>query len=159
MPRYYQGTLRNMIYRLRKFKPYVEEYLVMYLSSAEVEDLLTSAVANSQLYRRGIEGFGRKIMDYAPYAPYTIRLKKEKGQPHTRVTLKDTGAFYEGFVVIATSEGFYITSTDEKTEALTEKYGDSIFRLTRDNFNRFLKAHVRKDLVKYLKSKYNIKTR
>lgn len=157
MAYYYQGTLRNMAYRLRKFRTYLDEYLEDYFAFSGTQELLTGMVANSQLYRRGIEGFGTKIMSYAPYAPRTIANKKRKGQPYTRVTLKDTGAFYEGFKVIANSEGFYITSTDEKTDKLVEKYGQSIFRLTAENFSRLIRSHLRKDLSSFIRIKYGLK--
>ena len=154
MAKYYQGVINNMVKKLKDFEPYVKEYLNSYLSSTAADELLTEMIANNQLYRRGIEGYGRKIMSYAPYAVSTIRYKKRKGQPHTRVTLKDTGDFYSGFKVITTSAGFYITSDDKKTKWLVNKYGESIFRITNENFKRFIDKHVRKDLAKYLKSKY-----
>lgn len=157
MAYYYQGTIRNMTYRLRKFRAYVDEYLEDYFAFSGTQELVTGMIANSQLFRRGIEGFGTKIMEYAPYAPRTIANKKRKGQPYTRVTLKDTGAFYEGFKVVANSEGFYVTSDDDKTEKLIAKYGPSIFRLTAENFSRLIRRHLRKDLASYIRIKYGLK--
>ena len=89
----YNATLRNLEYRLRAFKdslPMLLEDIVR-----DKEDVIVSAIADDQLYRRGINGRGEKIMDYMPYAPKTIQNKKRKGQPTTRVTLRDTGAFHE----------------------------------------------------------------
>ena len=157
MAYYYQGTIHNMTYRLRKFRAYVDEYLEDYFTFSGTQELVTGMIANNQLFRRGIEGFGTKIMEYAPYAPRTIAKKKRKGQPYTRVTLKDTGAFYEGFKVVANSEGFYVTSDDSKTEKLVEKYGSSIFRLTAENFSRLIRKHLRKDLASYIRIKYGLK--
>lgn len=157
MPKYYQGTLYNMIRKLKDFEPYVNEYLSDYLASDEANELITRAVANNQLYARGINGRGEKIMDYAPYAQSTIRRKIRKGQPHTRVTLRDTGAFHAAFRVVTTPKGFYITSDDYKTQWLVNKYGESIFRLTDENFARILNVHIRKGLAKYIKRKYNVK--
>ena len=94
------------------------------------EDVIVSAIADDQLYRRGINGKGEKIMDYMPYTARTIKNKKRKGQPTTRVTLRDTGAFHESMYVVFDSEGFYVTASDEKTQGLVEKYGEEIFRLT-----------------------------
>lgn len=156
---YYQGTLRNLKYRLRKFRDYIDEYLEDYLNYRSTKEVVTNIVANRQLYRRGINGRGQKIMDYAPYSPKTIANKKRKGQPYKRVTLRDTGAFHDAFKVVVTKEGFYVTSDDWKTEALTKKYGNEIFRLTNDNFNSFLKRQIRKALADYIKIKYGIKTK
>lgn len=116
------------------------------------EDVIVSAIKDDQLYRRGINGDGKKIMSYAPYTPYTIRIKQKKGQPTTRVTLCDTEDFYNSMYLVIDDDGFYITADDWKTEELKAKYGDKIFRLTNDNFNRILRSHIRKELTKKLKS-------
>lgn len=145
----YNATLRNLEYRLRAFKdslPMLLEDIVR-----DKEDVIVSAIADDQLYRRGINGKGEKIMDYMPYTARTIKNKKRKGQPTTRVTLRDTGAFHESMYVVFDSEGFYITAGDEKTQDLVEKYGEEIFRLTDKNFTRIIRSHIRKELVKRLK--------
>jgi len=145
----YNATLRNLEYRLRAFK----DNLPMYLEDIvrDKEDVIVSAIADDQLYRRGINGRGEKIMSYMPYTAKTIQNKKRKGQPTTRVTLRDTGAFHESMYVVFDSEGFYITASDEKTEELVKKYGEEIFRLTDKNFTRIVRSHIRKELVKRLK--------
>ena len=145
----YNATLRNLEYRLRAFK----DSLSMLLEDIvrDKEDVIVSAIADDQLYRRGINGKGEKIMDYMPYTARTIKNKKRKGQPTTRVTLRDTGAFHESMYVVFDSEGFYITASDEKTQDLVEKYGEEIFRLTDKNFTRIIRSHIRKELVKRLK--------
>ena len=145
----YNATLRNLEYRLRAFK----DNLPMYLEDIvrDKEDVIVSAIADDQLYRRGINGRGEKIMSYMPYTAKTIQNKKRKGQPTTRVTLRDTGAFHESMYVVFDSEGFYITASDEKTEKLVKKYGEEIFRLTNKNFTRIVRSHIRKELAKRLK--------
>ena len=145
----YNATLRNLEYRLRAFKDSLPELLEDIIR--DKEDVIISAIADDQLYRRGINGRGEKIMDYMPYTPRTIQNKKCKGQPTTRVTLRDTGAFHESMYVVFDSEGFYITASDEKTQDLVEKYGEEIFRLTDKNFTRIIRSHIRKELVKRLK--------
>lgn len=145
----YNATLRNLEYRLRAFKdnlPTMLEDIVR-----DKEDVIVSAIADDQLYRRGINGRDEKIMDYAPYKPRTIQIKKKKGQPTTRVTLRDTGDFHNSMFVVFDAEGFYITASDDKTEELVEKYGEEIFRLTDKNFTRIVRSHIRKELVKRLK--------
>lgn len=145
----YNATLHNLEYRLRAFK----DNLPMYLEDIirDKEDVIVSAIADDQLYRRGINGRGEKIMSYMPYTAKTIQNKKRKGQPTTRVTLRDTGAFHKSMFVVFDSEGFYITASDEKTEELIKKYGEEIFRLTDKNFTRIVRSHIRKELVKRLK--------
>lgn len=145
----YNATLRNLEYRLRAFKDSLPMMLEDIIN--DKEDVIVSAIANDQLYRRGINGRGEKIMDYMPYTARTIQNKKKKGQPTTRVTLRDTGAFHKSMFVVFDSEGFYVTASDEKTQDLIEKYGDEIFRLTNKNFTRIVRSHVRKELIKRLK--------
>lgn len=145
----YNATFRNLEYRLRAFKDSLPELLEGIVR--DKEDVIVSAIANDQLYRRGINGRGKKIMDYAPYKPKTIKIKKKKGQPTTRVTLRDTGDFHNSMYVVFDAEGFYVTASDEKTPKLVEKYGEEIFRLTDKNFTRIIRSHVRKELVKRLK--------
>lgn len=145
----YNASIRNLTYRLRAFKEALP-FLLGDIIKAK-EGVIVSAIANDQLFKRGITGRGVKIMDYAPYAASTIRAKKKKGQPTTRVTLRDTRAFHQAMFVVFDEDGFYITSEDPKTEKLRAKYGDDIFRLTNENFNRILRNHIRKELVNRLK--------
>lgn len=149
MAKKYNATLRNLEYRLRAFKdslPSLLENAVM-----EKEDVIVSAIGDDQLYRRGVNGKGEKIMNYQPYAPSTIAKKKRKGQPTTRVTLHDTRAFREAMHVVFDSEGFYITSEDYKTPFLTSRYGGEIFRLTDKNLTRIVRVHIRREIIKQLK--------
>lgn len=147
--KYYNATLRNLTYRLRAFRDNIPNMLEEIIR--DKEDVIVSAIANDQLYRRGIDGKGVKIMSYMPYRPSTIKAKRRKGQPHTRVTLRDTGRFHAAMKVVFTSNGFYITSSDGKTEKLKAKYGEAIFRLTNENLNRILRVHIRREFVKRLK--------
>lgn len=74
------------------------------------------------------------------YTPTTIKIKTAKRQPADRVTLKDTGAFYEGIKsnVNISSKSVVIDSTDSKTTDLKVKYqsgSDEIFGLSTDSKN------------------------
>ena len=145
----YNASLRNLEYRLRAFKDELPKHLERAIMAKE--DAIVSAVSNDQLYRRGVDGKEVKIMSYRPYTPVTVKIKQKRGQPTTRVTLKNTGAFYAGMRVVYTSNGFYITSDDWKTEKLVAKYGPLIFRLTDKNLTRLLRVHIRKEIVRCIK--------
>lgn len=146
----YNATLRNLEYRLRAFKDSLPMLLEDIIN--DKQDVIVSAIANDQLYRRGVNGDDKKIMDYMPYTARTIKIKKKKGQPTTRVTLRDTGDFHKSMFVVFESDGFYITASDKKTPWLTKKYGDKIFKLTNKNLTRIIRSHIRKELVKRLKN-------
>lgn len=103
--------------------------------------------AYEQLYNKGVNRLGVSIMDYRPYSPYTISYKKEVGQPHDRVTLRDEGDFYRGFFIEADDTMFYISSTDEKTDNLTKKYTNYIFGLTDENKAELTWEYIYPDLI------------
>lgn len=145
----YNATMRNLEYRLRAFKDSLPDTLKEIVM--DKAGVIVSAVANDQLYRRGVNGRDVKIMSYQPYAMRTILAKKRKGQPTTRVTLRDTGVFHKSMYLVADDEGFYVTSDDRKAVWLTKRYGEAIFRLTDKNFTRILRSHIRKELVRRLK--------
>ena len=95
-----------------------------------------------QLYEYGINSLGISIDTYAPYSPYTIRVKNEKGQPTDRVTLRDTGDFHKSFEVVVGPVDFYITATDYKTDMLIEKYGEKIFGLIPQNKTELVQKYL-----------------
>lgn len=104
-----------------------------------------------QLYDYGINSLGIRIDTYAPYSPYTVYIKKEKGQPYDRVTLRDTGDFHSSFEVIFNPASFYITATDSKTQELIDRYGENIFGLTAENRTEFTKEYVVPEVIKDLR--------
>lgn len=151
-PQYWQQSLKDLSWRLRKFRQYAREEVLadLMIYNEDISNAISKAIVN-QLYMRGINGEGVKIMDYQPYKESTIERKKRKGQPTTRVTLRDKGDFHE--MIVPTIEGKYlkITSLDEKTNMLVDKYGKDIFTLTNDNLKRILDVHVRPILQKKLR--------
>lgn len=89
-----------------------------------------------QLYDKGITATGISIWDYAPYSPITIQYKQEMGQPYDRVTLRDTGEFYQSFYLQIDNEKFAFDAEDWKTRDLLRLYGDEIMGLTDSNIQR-----------------------
>ena len=72
------------------------------------------------------------------YTPYTKMLKRAKGQPTDRVTLKDRGNFWNSIKTSPTNEFVEIYATDKKTPALLEKYNDEdkeVLGLNSDNID------------------------
>lgn len=149
--KYFNTSIRNLTYRLRKFREILSDELKdEILNNA---DIIIEMIAQNQLYEQGIEGRGVSIMSYRPYAPRTIKKKKKKGQPYDRVTLRDTGEFHASLRVESDENGFYIVSSDEKAEYLLERYGTTIFRLTNENLKELLNNYIRPSLAKKLKAK------
>lgn len=108
--------------------------------------------AQEQLYERGINRLGVKISDYAPYAPLTIEIKKAKGQPTNRVTLRDEGDFESSFHLEVGDTQFEIRASDTKTEELIKKYGRQILGLTDENLEELIWNYIYSELLDKAKS-------
>lgn len=115
-----------------------------------VETKEAIADLNAEQMFVGLRSDGSEILP--SYSKLTIQIKKEKGQPTDRVTLRDTGSFYEGIKVDVSGDRLNITSTDEKTEKLNKKYSKSkgnIFGLS----DRFKREYLNNNLRKVFKNK------
>lgn len=104
--------------------------------------------AQEQLYEQGINRLGVDISDYAPYSPITIDIKKLKGQPTNRVTLRDEGDFHSSFYVVATDTSFEVKAKDAKAEHLLSKYGSQILGLTRENLMTLVHEYIYPNLLR-----------
>lgn len=110
------------------------------LEAATIEASETIIDMNiGQLYDRGERRDGKKISP--PYSPKTVAIKKKKGQPTNRVTLRDTFEWQSSFWIQYYLDGFEIKASDWKTDRLKEKYGDEILGL-------------QEEMIKYLSSNY-----
>lgn len=106
-------------------------------------------IRDRQLFDKGIDGKGNKLTP--EYKPFTIAIKRQKGQPTDRVTLSDTGSFYDGFDLIFTDQNSIgVFSRDSKTPEIIEKYGSDIFTFTVDNIKEIDKEIFEKNLIKWL---------
>lgn len=132
--------LDNLIDRLRA----IEDEALMLVENVirENEHALLSLNSRDQLYDRGIDRNGVEIASYRPYAPMTIQIKREKGQPTNRVTLRDEGNFYASFYIIFGATGFEIAASDWKTEELIAKYGEEVLGLTDENVRLFAAEYI-----------------
>lgn len=100
----------------------------------------------------GINSSGQEIVP--EYTSLTKFLKAEKGQPFDRVTLLDTGAFYNAFEVEVFEDAFTIENMDEKRDQLVSKYGADIIGLTLESIEQlsqeYFKDDMREGIRKYL---------
>lgn len=123
----------NLRQRVTEFNELLQSGRLIQSIILENEYVITDMNSEDQLYEQGINRLGVNIMDYAPYSPLTIEIKKEKGQPYNRVTLRDEGAFEQSFYVEADTQQFTIKAADWKTEDLIQRYGRQILGLTEGN--------------------------
>lgn len=141
-----------------KFKKVGEELDTGTIAKKIVRDndnILIDMNAQDQLYAKGVNRLGVRIDEYQPYRPLTIQVKIEKRQPYDRVTLKDTGEFYDSFYVETAEDRFYIKASDEKTNWLIKKYGAEIFGLTSDSLAEFINDYVKDEAYNRVKEILN----
>lgn len=134
MTKYFNGSLRNLNYRLRKFKRHLPTLLKQ--SIEEEADYIVNCI--KEQLQAGENGKGVSLSEEHPYKPSTALRKLRQGRSPSVVTLYEFGDFYKGMRLVVTDDGFYITSSDSKTELLVAKYGSTIFRLNREHFNELL---------------------
>ena len=79
----------NLRQRVTEFNELLQSGRLIQSIILENEYVITDMNSEDQLYEQGVNRLGVNIMDYAPYSPLTIEIKKEKGQPYNRVTLRD----------------------------------------------------------------------
>lgn len=135
------GKVQLMIDKIRKEGTVeAQEKAVLQIVRANEADALDLNL--SQLFD-GKDSDGKEITP--GYSPFTIMIKKQKGQPTDRVTLKDEGDFYNSFFLNATKFPIVFDSKDLKSPMLTEKYGSQIFGLgdkSKEEFVQDIKPEV-----------------
>jgi hypothetical protein len=88
------------------------------------------------------QGIDSKGIDIKPaYADSTIKIKRKKFQPADRVTLFDTGAFYNSLEVIAGKNDAVIRTIISYSVYLVDKYAD-ILGLDEENWTVFLEKYT-----------------
>jgi hypothetical protein len=98
------ATLSQKISKLN-----IDEVIYSIMDNDEVKKVIVG-LNQEQLYVFGVDFEGKPLKTYRAnggnaYSNFTIKVKKEKGQPYDHVTLFDTGEFYKTFSTI-TSKTF-----------------------------------------------------
>lgn len=119
------AAIDNLINAVTGFKKSSDRIVLDLVKGKEAEILDLNT--DDQLLK-GLDSDGQVIGP--SYRPLTISIKRAKGQPTDRVTLKDTGDFHASFFIAYGGKSFAIGAKDEKTEKLESKYGPEIFGLS-----------------------------
>ena len=143
-----------LLERVKRFNSDLTEGKIFQEVIKENESVIVDMNAENQLFEKGVNALGVSISSYRPYSDKTVEIKKMKGQPFNRVTLRDTGDFHSAFFVRVSRENFSIDSTDWKTKKLVKKYGDQkgdIFGLTDENLTELITEYVAPEVLKIKK--------
>ena len=109
------------------------------LDNANAKRLIIEMNTQDQLYAKGIDSKGVSLKAIGgDYAYVTKDIKSYFNQPIDRITLKDTGEFYESFNVKVTSSEVIIEADTMKDEDLRVRWGNDILGLTDENLQRLI---------------------
>lgn len=117
-------------------------------NDAEIIDTVT----DDQLFAKGIDGTGSAITP--TYSPFTVGIKRQKGQPSDRVTLKDTGAFHNSVFMEKTDFPIFLNARDMITPDLFKKYGDEILDLTEQNKSELVEDRIKPEIQEKFRKYY-----
>jgi len=122
-------------------------------SSAKVQREIIRLNTEEQLFFKGVDSNNITLGDYTPF---TVEIKKEKGQRFENITLRDTGDFYESFRVRATKEYFEISADPIKEDTnLFIEFGIDILGLT-DESTKKLKEVILPEFNRIARQKLGI---
>ena len=106
-----------------------------------------------QLFDDGIDSLGDSLGEYSPF---TVELKKIKGQPTDRITLKDTGKFYKTFKIEVKNDSFFINANPIKEDNnLFDDFGNEIVGLTEENQIKVSKI-ILDNTIKYIRKRLGL---
>ena len=119
-------------------------------SALRHSNIIEDSITEEQLFEKGIDGLGKSLPSYSPV---TVQLKKLKGQPFDRTTLRDTGEFHSSIKVKLQRDGIKIESDPIKEDTnLLEVYGEEILFLTEENLTEFRNVLLKDDLIKNIRA-------
>lgn len=119
-------------------------------SAIRHSNIIEDSITEEQLFEKGIDGLGKRLPSYSPV---TVQLKKLKGQPFDRTTLRDTGEFHSSIKVKLQKDGIKIESDPIKEDTnLLEVYGEEILFLTEENLTEFRNVLLKDDLIKDIRA-------
>lgn len=103
-------------------------------------------ITEKQLYEKGIDGTGNPLKNQQTgrmgYTRMTIRIKKSKGQPTDRVTLRDDNVFHPSVTIDAFEDRFEVRSNVGYAKYLIKRYGENILKPTKENMTLFFEKHL-----------------
>ena len=117
---------------LRKAKALTAEKITVTIyARSEFQEYVISLNTDGQLFA-GIDALNTPLnLIGGDYSINTVRIKQRKNQPFDRVTLKDTGEFYDSFRFFLIPNGFMLDADTFKDGAdLQERWGANLIGLT-----------------------------
>jgi hypothetical protein len=148
---------KSILRRVRRTVNKIENaiYPTMQQVFNKYDNVIKEYNTQQQLFDKGQDSKGLRLKPYArgatsqkPYASSTISIKIRKGQPTDRITLKDTGAFYNDVNVIAEPDKLIIEASIEYAKYLVARYGEDILGVQNQNLQDFYDKYIEQQLDK-----------
>ena len=144
------SSLSNYSNDLQKIADNLDYYIKKIIIDNEGKIL---SMLKLRLFNTGTDAKGNLITP--EYSENTLIRKKSKGQRASFVTLRDVGDFYAGMFVNYTNNELFISSKDNKTEILIEKYGPDILGLNLQEQEVLIQNIIEPEIQKILNSLSN----
>jgi len=122
----------------------------------ENDNIVIDLNTDDQLFDKGITADGQKIADSDPYTPFTVAIKRIKGQPTDRVTTRDTEDFHGSFFATKVGASVVVNARDPKTKDLVERYGPQLFGLTNENEDEIRDVYVKPGMTAIIEAALKI---
>jgi hypothetical protein len=121
-----------------------------YAVTKQVLDEIIRLNTEHQLEEQGIDSIGRELGDYSPY---TMIIKRLKGQRTDHITLKDTGEFYDSFTATVNNTEIILGADGLKDDGtdLFREYGAEVLGLTEENI-QYIIEDVKQGYIDYVNS-------
>lgn len=123
------------------------------LNSTELQEEIIYLNTIDQLYNKGQDKLGRSLDSLGGgYSPYTIQIKQQKGQPIDRVTLKDTGDFYNSWIVVNNDTYIEIIANPmKKGKDINLEWGGYVIGLQPQNMQKII-DEIKDKYIKIVRS-------
>lgn len=140
-------TLESLANRVKSLN--INDMIHELSENTEFMNYVIELNTKNQLYDKGVNSLNVSIGDYSPK---TKGIKQEQGQPFDRVTLNDTGAFYESFITFFNGKDIVISANVIKdTSDLISDWGKEILGLNEDSLT-LLRLKAKLILIPYIKN-------
>ena len=119
---------------------------VINTNSNALKEILTER----QLFDKGQDSRGSRIKP--SYAQTTISIKRKKNQPTDRVTLKDSGDYYDSISFEGKTKTMVITASIGYASFLSKKYGSDILGVQDMGFETFYNKYIEPQMTQNINS-------
>lgn len=129
----------SRIKRIKAIPKKLDKAVLVSLKAHEKQVL--DYITKIQLFEKGEDGQGISLGEYTPF---TIEIKKAKGQRTDHITLRDTGTFYKSYKL--TLGGLVTADAQKEDTNLVTEFGADILVLSDKGQDVMIKSFVREDL-------------